>query len=79
MDYLLDIGIYETLPTCTVVDESSGDSGRTTSTLVSSSSALQHVESSDDDFDKITHEDVAEVAEHFDIPSINTQYKGLHL
>lgn len=36
-------------------------------------------DSSDDGFDKITHEDVQEVAEELAIPSINTKYKSLHL
>ena len=35
--------------------------------------------SSDDDYDKITQEDVEEVAEQLSIPSVNTKYKNMHL
>ena len=74
-DHLTDIGIFDTsvAPVCGI-QPTAGDNSQK-SPITSS----PRVESSDDDFDKITHDEVAEVAEHFAIPSINTKYQGLHL
>lgn len=79
-DHLLEIGLFETLAATKMPTNVSQLSCSTSDGDVSPAAcASQKIESSDDDFDKITHEDVAAVAEQFAIPSVNTKYKGLHL
>jgi hypothetical protein len=88
----LDIGIFETTPAAVIASDISKTETETKTESIScvmddtttAAAEKPHTSpevhtspvSSDDDFDKITHE---EVAEQFALPSVNTKYKMLHL
>ena len=81
-DHLLDIGIFDTTPAPAVAHWTTTEPFNVETTCEvpqpAASPKLESV-SSDDDYDKITQEDVEEAAEHLAIPSINTKYKNMHL